>query len=108
MDTTYTVTCADCGHRITFLDHAEHQHPEPAPGLLSVLLQAARQPRPVEALPLPWRHTMGDVVAVEYPADRPRVVDLVLSNGYRTAETRGALYALGRNGVWDYPRHVEA
>ena len=55
----------------------------------------------VTEIALPWRHPFGLVTAVEYPADRPRVVDLVLANGNRTAETRTARYALGAGGVWD-------
>jgi hypothetical protein len=58
----------------------------------------------VTEIALPWRHPFGLVVAVEYPADRPRVVDLVLANGNRTAETRTARYALGAGGVWDLAR----
>lgn len=55
----------------------------------------------VEDLPLPWQHPMGEVVAVEYPKDRPKVVDLVFADGLRTAETRHASYTLGADGVWD-------
>jgi hypothetical protein len=62
---------------------------------------------PVEDITRPWRHPMGEVVDLEYPPDRPAVVDLVLdtvAGRFRTAETRGAAYALGRDGVWDLAR----
>lgn len=56
---------------------------------------------PVEDLPLPWPHAWGTIVALEYPADRPNVVELRFENGNRLTETRGALYELDAHGVWD-------
>lgn len=31
------VRCADCGQPMTFLEWAQHTHPEPAPNLLAAL-----------------------------------------------------------------------
>jgi hypothetical protein len=59
-------------------------------------------------IPLPWKHPMGTVVAVEYPEDRPLVVDLVLQSGHRTAETCTATYRQGHAGVWDLARFLAA
>ena len=52
---------------------------------------------------------MGTVIDLEFPEDRPNVVDLVLTvNGrtYRTAESRGARYAQNPDGSWDLERFV--
>lgn len=60
----------------------------------------------VTDIPLPWKHPFGTVVGYEYPADRPRVVDLVLSDGLRTAETRTAVYRQRKDDTWDIARFV--
>jgi hypothetical protein len=60
----------------------------------------------VTEIPTPWTHPFGTVVGVEYPADRPMVVDLVLADGLRTVETRTALYAQLGTGTWDLARHI--
>jgi hypothetical protein len=63
----------------------------------------------VEDIPVPWimggepRHIA--VVAIEYPPERPKVVDLVFEDGLRMAETKGAKYQqLLRDDrfSWDY------
>lgn len=69
-------------------------------------MSTTTSPTPVTEIGLPWKHPFGTVVAVEYPADRPMVVDLVLSSGNRTAETRTALYTQKPNGLWDLARFV--
>lgn len=58
---------------------------------------------PVEEIPMPWKHQWGTVVAIEYPEDRPLVVDVVFRDGLKFAETKGAKYTMGPDGVWDYP-----
>ena len=60
----------------------------------------------VTEIPTPWAHPFGVVVGVEYPADRPLVVDLVLADGLRTVETRTALYAQVPTGTWDLARFI--
>lgn len=60
----------------------------------------------VTDIPMPWVHKMGVVVDVEYPEDRPLVVDLVFSSGLKTAESKGSVYAQRRNGEWDIARFV--
>lgn len=60
----------------------------------------------VTEIPTPWNHPFGVVVGVEYPADRPLVVDLVLADGLRTVETRTALYAQVPTGTWDLARFI--
>lgn len=60
----------------------------------------------VTEIPVPFLSFAGVVTAVEYPADRPLVVDLVLAGNLRTAETRTALYAQRHDGVWDLARHI--
>ena len=57
----------------------------------------------VQEIPLPWRHRTGLVVAIEYPEDRPAVVDLVFEDGTRSAETRDSRYIQWPSGVWTYP-----
>lgn len=60
----------------------------------------------VEDLELPWRHEWGTVVGIEYPPNRPLVVDLVFSTGNRTAETRGSRYAWSVDEqLWTYANH---
>ena len=66
------------------------------------------QPTVVTEIALPWIHPYGLVVALEYPEDRPEVVDLRFTDGLRTAETRTALYLRGAGGVWDLARFVAA
>jgi hypothetical protein len=57
----------------------------------------------VQEIPLPWRHRrIGIVVAIEYPPDRPAVVDLVFEDGLRMAETKDSRYIRHANG-WGYP-----
>ena len=69
-------------------------------------MSATQTPVLVTEIPTPWLHPFGKVTGVEYPADRPNVVDLVLSTGHRTTETRTARYLRGRDGVWDLARFV--
>jgi hypothetical protein len=58
---------------------------------------------PVEDIPLPWRHHWGTVIRLEFPADRPNVVDVVFSDETKFAETKGARYMKRIDDVWDYP-----
>jgi hypothetical protein len=60
----------------------------------------------VTDIPRPWIHPWGTVVGVEYPEDRPLVVDLVFDSGQKTAETRTAIYAQAEGGWWDLARLV--
>lgn len=56
----------------------------------------------VTEIPLPWAHPWGVVVRLEYPEDRPKVVDLVFANGWKTTETKGTRYSLDEeHGYWD-------
>ena len=61
----------------------------------------------VNDIPLPFKHPFGTVVDREYPADRPLVVDLVLADGTKTAETKTADYALTPSEVWDLSRELD-
>jgi len=57
----------------------------------------------VQEIPLPWRHCrIGMVVRIEYPHDRPLVVDLVFEDGLKMAETKDSRYIEHANG-WGYP-----
>ena len=60
----------------------------------------------VTEIPMPWTHKWGTVVGIEHPQDRPNVVDLVFSNGLKTAETKTATYAQKPNGSWEIARFV--
>ena len=73
------------------------------------LTEIRESPIRVEDIPTPWAHTMGTVIAIEYPEARPNVVDLVfqgmpaIPKGYRSAETKGSLYKYYRDQkIWDY------
>lgn len=63
----------------------------------------------VEEIPLPWPHIFQHtVVALEYPEDRPLVVDLVFEDGTRTAETRHSGYKYSKMyRSWDIARFVK-
>ena len=67
----------------------------------------ARIEMAVTDIPVPWQHPHGTVAGHEFPADRPNVVDLVFSNGLKTAETRGAMYAQKKDGSWDLARFAK-
>jgi hypothetical protein len=55
----------------------------------------------VTEIPVPWKITKDlTVVAYEHPADRPNVVDLVLADGYRIAESRSATYFQADDEIW--------
>ena len=60
----------------------------------------------VTDIPRPWAHKWDVVVDVEYPADRPNVVDLVFADGLKTAETKTSVYAQRKSGEWDIARFV--
>jgi hypothetical protein len=54
----------------------------------------------VQQIPLPWKFfDERTVVALEYPPDRPLVVDLVFSDGIKMAESKIAMYDDTR-GYW--------
>jgi hypothetical protein len=60
---------------------------------------------PVEQIPLPWKYFDERVVVrLEYPPDRPLVVDLVFSDGIKTAETKNTIYDDTR-GYWTSVRY---
>jgi hypothetical protein len=57
----------------------------------------------VQDIPLPWKHKTGlTVIRIEYPPDRPRVVDVVFSDGTKYAETKDSRYVLDGD-AWGYP-----